>query len=80
MRFQELILSLSKLPTGRSFQDHMNSITTGCDGSITYLSMDISESLSASIKSPTSLDMNISLDTDVENDLESRNNTNLSLQ
>jgi len=80
MRFQELILSLSKLPTGRSFQDHMNSITAGCEGSTTYLSIDSSELLSASIESPTSLDMNIALDAYVENDLQSRNNTNLLIQ
>ena len=48
MRFQDLILSLSSLPTGSRFQDHLNNINIF--GSASLLSANISNQMTSSIE------------------------------
>ena len=48
MRFQDLVLSLSSLPTGNRFQDHLNNINIF--GSASLLSANISNQISSSVE------------------------------
>jgi len=48
MRFQDLVLRLSQLPTGSSFQDHMNSIQKVTSSS--YLFAEISNQVESSVE------------------------------
>jgi len=55
MRFQDLILSLSSLPTGSRFQDHLNNINIfGSDG---LLSANISNHMTSSIETNNSANL-----------------------
>ena len=55
MRFQDLILSLSSLPTGSRFQDHLNNINTS--GSAGLLSANISNHMTSSIETNNSANL-----------------------
>ena len=48
MRFQDLVLSLSSLPTGSRFQDHINSISRLSSAS--YLSLDVENQITGSME------------------------------
>jgi len=74
MRFQDLVLKLSQLPTGNSFQDHMNSIQKITSSS--YLSADINNEISGSMQVGQSMNiLDSSIQTTIENTL-TMNSTN----
>ena len=66
MRFQDLILSLSSLPTGSRFQDHLNNINIFGSGG--GLSADISNQITSYIEINNSVNlMAPEIQTSVEN-------------
>jgi hypothetical protein len=74
MRFQDLVLKLSQLPTGNRFQDHMNSIQKITSAS--YLSADINNEISGSMQVGQSMNiLDSSIQTTIENTL-TMNSTN----
>jgi len=62
MRFHDLVLRLSQLPTGSSFQDHMNSIQKVTSSS--YLFAEISNQVESSVEINSSANL-INEDTQV---------------
>ena len=76
MRFQDLILGLSGLPTGSSFQDHVNSISK--ISSASYLSFNVENQITSSIEINNSANLTLQdIQISIGSEMTINNNTEL---